>query len=299
MNFFQFQQLFATEEAVIVYFIKIRYNDTVICPHCNSTSVYRRKQSKNFDCPNCNNTFSVFTGTIFEKSSTDLRKWFYAIHLFLNSKKGISGLQLQREIGVTYKTAWRMLRLIREAMGNEQQKEFMNSIIEIDEAYVGTPDKDDKDDDDNDKPNKRGRGSNKPTVIGILNRTDKKVQAKVMVENEDGQKLTGKQILSIIKDTCKTGNKFITDDFKGYTILDKEENNTHITVNHSECYSDKKGGHINNLEAFWGTLKRGVYGIYHHVSAKYLQNYIDEFCFRYNNRENANIFDKVLKQCIL
>ena len=108
MTFFDFMIKFPTEKAVVKYFLKIRYNDVLICPHCGSKVrvQHRNDNLKLCNCHNCNNTFSPFKNTIFEKSSTDLRKWFYAIHLFLNSKKGISGLQLQREIGVTYKTAW-------------------------------------------------------------------------------------------------------------------------------------------------------------------------------------------------
>ena len=139
MTFFDFMIKFPTEKAVIKYFLKIRYNDVLICPHCSSKVrvQHRSDNLKLCNCHNCNNTFSPFKNTIFEKSSTDLRKWFYAIHLFLNSKKGISGLQLQREIGVTYKTAWRMLNQIRSAMGNSDMTKAFEAMVEIDEAYIG------------------------------------------------------------------------------------------------------------------------------------------------------------------
>ena len=139
MTFFEFNSKFPTEAAVAAHFLTIRYPVGVTCNHCGSSKlVYQRSDSiKLFDCKACNNTFSPFKDTIFEKSDTDLRKWMYAIHLFLNGKKGISGLQLQREIGVTYKTAWRMLHQIRSAMGNAKTKEFFDTIVEIDETYVG------------------------------------------------------------------------------------------------------------------------------------------------------------------
>lgn len=134
MNFFEFNKKFPTELSCIEYFIKVRYDDKVICRHCEYGKIYHRKdEPKKFQCTVCNNSFSIFKGTIFEKSCTDLRKWMYAIHLFLNSKKGISGYQLQREIGVTYKTAWRMLKQIRLAMGNLESNEFMGTLIEVDE----------------------------------------------------------------------------------------------------------------------------------------------------------------------
>ena len=111
MNFFEFLQEFPTEEKVIQYFIKIRYPKGAVCNRCNSDRVSQRSdRPRFFQCNQCNDSFSIFKGTVFEKTTTDLRKWMYAIHLFLNAKKGVSGLQLQREIGVTYKTAWRMLK---------------------------------------------------------------------------------------------------------------------------------------------------------------------------------------------
>ena len=138
MTFMEFLKMFPTEEKVIKHFINIRYQGQICCNHCGSVKVYQRnKTPKVFDCNDCGNTFSIFKDTIFENTTTDLRKWMYAIHLFLNGKKGISGLQLKREIGVTYKTAWRMLRQIRKAMGNVENKEMFETIVEIDETYIG------------------------------------------------------------------------------------------------------------------------------------------------------------------
>ena len=297
MNFLEFNKKFATELDCINYFVQIRYGKNPTCNHCSSTKVRHRKdQPKLFDCTSCKNTFSIFKGTIFEKSDTDLRKWFYAIHLFLNSKKGISGYQLKREIGVTYKCAWRILHLIRKAMGNEETKELIGSLVEVDEAYVST---EDKNDDEDNKPKKRGRGSNKNVVVACVDRENKKVLAQVMPKNIEGKKLTGKQILDMLSQVVLPNSTIISDEFKGYKIIDKTNNYTHVTVNHSKGYVGSNGEHINNVESFWGTLKRGIIGIYHHVSTNYLQSYVDEFCFRSNNRDNCNVFNLLLKQSVL
>lgn len=150
MNYFEFQKKFPDETDIVNYFIKIRYNNKVICPYCsNEDSVYHRKSEnrvKNFVCKECNNDFSVCKGTIFEKSDTDLRKWFYAINLVILNRKGISALQLKKEIDVTYKTAWRMLKQIKIAMKNKDTNKVFESIVEIDETYVGR--KFNKDDND-------------------------------------------------------------------------------------------------------------------------------------------------------
>jgi transposase-like protein len=152
MTFIELMKKFPTEKSVVDYFINIRYPNGICCNHCGSTRVYDRDNNiKLFDCPDCKNSFSPFKGTIFEKSSTDLRKWMFAIHLFLNGKKGISGLQLQREIGVTYKTAWRMLQQIRLAMGNAENQELFDTIVEIDETYVGGKPRKSNEHDNNDK----------------------------------------------------------------------------------------------------------------------------------------------------
>jgi len=303
MTFIDFIKKFPTEKAVIDYFLKIRYPNQVCCNHCGSTKVYQEtSRPKVFSCNDCRSTFSPFKDTIFEKSSTDLRKWMYAIHLFLNSKKGISGYQLQREIGVTYKTAWRMLKQIRLAMGNAEHQEFINAIVEIDETYIGGKPRKENNHDDNDNnppavPNKRGRGTKKTPVVGVVDRTNKTIYARVAMPNKEGKKLTGKQLLNILNKVCKPENKntIITDEFRSYNFL-TGKNYIHLQVDHQKVFAEGDT-HTNNIESFWATLKRGVYGIYHHVSLDYMQKYVDEFCFRYNNR-NGNMFDLLLKQAI-
>ncbi len=301
MTFLELIKKFPTEESVIKYYITIRYPDGIHCNHCGNPTVYQKTDRKKvFNCPNCNNTFSPFTGTIFEKSSTDLRKWMYAIHLFLNSKKGISGLQLQREIGVTYKTAWRMLQQIRLAMGNVEHKDFIDTIVEIDETYIGgKPRKNNNHDDDDTHTNKRCRGTSKTPVVGIVDRLNKQVYAKIAMPNDEGKKLTAIQLMDILNKVSKqeNGNTVISDQFRSYDPL-KHNNFIHLRVDHTKAFSDYNGTHTNNIESFWATLKRGVYGIYHHVSVKYMQAYVDEFCFRYNNR-GFDMFDMILRQATI
>lgn len=299
MNFIEFLEKFPTEKAIIDHFIIIRYGTEPCCNHCGSLKVYQKhSRPKVFDCNDCYNTFSPFKNTIFEKSSTDLRKWMYTIHLFLNGKKGISGLQLQREIKVTYKCAWRMLHQIRKAMGNKEQDQFTRSIIEMDETYIGGKPRKKNDKSNDDDEIKRGRGTKKNPVVGIADRINKKVHAKVAQLNEKGKKLSGIQLLEILDKVSKEEcNVVITDEFKGYNLLGNT-NHVHLRIDHSKEYTNGFI-HTNNIESFWATLKRGIYGIYHHVSVKYLQNYINEFCFRWNNRKHENMFDLVLKQSIL
>ena len=298
MDFLQFLDQFPNEQKIIIYFIKIRYPKGVACNHCGGMRITQRKDKPRFfQCNDCNNSFSVFQSTIFEKSDTDLRKWMFAIHLFLNAKKGISGYQLQREIKVTYKTAWRMLKQIRKAMGNKQSQKQFEAIIEMDETYVGgKPRKKGKRKDDDNNENKRGRGTKKTPVVGVLERNGKKVHARVALPNQEGRRLTGKQLLTVLAEVCKTDSIIMTDEFRAYNYL-KTTNHIHLKVDHQREFASG-AIHTNSIESFWAILKRGVYGIYHQVSVKYLQEYVNEFCFRYNNRDIEKSFDLVLSNAI-
>jgi transposase-like protein len=313
MTLFEFLKKFPDEKAAIDYFLDIRYKGNLVCPHCGAAvSIYRyRDRPKFFQCSTCNNTFSPFKDTIFEKTHIDIRRWFFAIKLFLNSRKGISGCQLVRELGVAYTTAWRMLQQIRIAMENEEAEKQFEGIVEMDETYVGgKPRKGNSilDKDGNvigkTKPDaKRGRGTKKPAVAGIKERSTGKVVAKYMPYNENEKRLTGPQLLGVIKEVCTEGTTIMTDQYSGYKILDKKRQQKkygHETVNHKKGqYYAGNGIHTNGIENFWSVFKRGIIGIYHHVSEKYLQRYVDEFCFRQNTRLNRNMFNVLLKQCIL
>ena len=280
MTFKEFLKQFPDDNAIIEYLIKIRYPEGANCPHCGSDKISHRKTyPKLFQCNTCNNSFSIFKDTIFEKTTTDLTKWFYAIHLFLIAKKGISAMQLQREIGVTYKCAWRILHQIRKAMAEESKEGFYGAMIEINETYIGgKPRKSSYKDDDK---NKRGRGSsNKTPVTGIVSRDDKKVYTKVCLPNKKGEKLTGFQILMIFSEIVKyQKNIVITDEFKSYDKLTRLTDIIHFKIDHRFAYADGEI-HTNTIESFWTIVKKSVYGIYHRISVKYLQAYINEMTFR-------------------
>ena len=195
MTYFEFNEKFPTDKSILQHFRTIRYKNGLTCPHCGSTQQVglRTDQPKLCNCNHCHNTFSIFTGTIFEKSSTDLKKWFFAVHLVLNAKKGISALQLQREIGTTYKTAWRMLKQIRTAMGNENLEKSFELIVEVDETYVGGKPRKQNNNLQFTTPKPKdtsttGRGTKKMPVIGVKERETGRVYARVALPNEEGER---------------------------------------------------------------------------------------------------------------
>jgi transposase-like protein len=296
MTFMEFLKKFPTGKAVIDYFVDVRYEGILTCPHCGATSgVYRhRKRVRYCECSSCNNSFSVFRGTIFEDTKLDIRKWFYAINIFLNDKKGVSACNLQRELGGSYRTSWRMLHQIRAAMGHEDTFKVFSKEVEVDETYVGG------------KPrigtSRRGRGTSKVPVIGIIERETKQIRAKaVILPNDVGRDLLKLFLIPFVKKVTVEGATVITDDFKGYLSLDDDdENYTHKSVNHSaKEYSDGNGTHTNNVENFWSILKRSIIGVYHKTSPKYLHRYVNEACYRRNNRHNMSAFNRLLKQSVM
>lgn len=225
------------------------------------------------------------------------------MNLVIVARKGISALQLKRELGMgSYRSAWRMLHKIREAMSKEEYNNIFEAVVEIDETYIGgkprkknNHGKDDKDGDDAPKA-KRGRGTSKTPVIGVKERNSGRVHAVVANYNEDGKQLSGKQLFAILKKVCKDGATIMTDQFTGYNILDykNEKNFLRLKVDHSVTYSLGNGIHTNGIESFWALLKRGIYGVFHNVSVKYLQRYVTEFCFRLNHRDTREAFDRLV-----
>jgi len=298
LTYREFQDLFPTEKAVVRYFIKSRYCREIKCNHCGSKKAYQRsaRLGRFFTCGECNNSFSIFAGTVFEKTSTDLRKWMYAIHLVLNAKKSISGCQLHRDLGGSYKTSWRILKQIRMAMGDRKNRRLFDAVVEIDESYIGgKPRKGWNAQTTNES--KRGRGTRKTPVVGILERETGEVYAQVALPNKMKEKLSGKQLFAIIDKVVKKSAAHMTDEFTGYRILDKAHR-LHLVIDHRQGFVNVDI-HTNGIESFWALLKRGIVGSYHHVSLKYLQEYINEYSWRFSNRKNANIFHDLVKRTVL
>lgn len=306
MTYFEFSKKFPDENSAIDFIVATKYKDGYVCPKCGSIhkGIYHQKYNHRFlYCNNCRSEFSALKGTIFENTHLDLRMWLYAMNLVLVSRKGISALQLKRELGMgSYQSAWRMLQQIRIAMGKEEYKETFEAVVEIDETYVGgKPRKKNNhnESDDEDKP-KRGRGTSKTPVIGVKERNTGKVHAVVANYNDEGKQLSGKQLFAVLKKVCKGNNTVMTDQFSGYNILDKENecNFVRLKIDHTVTYSLGNGIHTNGIESFWAILKRGVYGVFHNVSVKYMQKYVTEFCYRLNHRDNNAAFTSLVELAI-
>lgn len=255
-----------------------RWHDEPICPHCGMQDKehWRVKNGGEFKgmykCRYCRKTFTVTVGTMFEGSHVPLKKWFYAVYIFLSHKKGISSPHLAKDIGVTQKTAWFMLERIRHELHGKFVATF-EDITQVDETYVGGRIK-------GRVKNAQGRSLKKKVpVVGLL--SDGKVQTFVTPDT------SGKVLKYIIRSLVKKGSTLITDGWRGYKGLGSEYE--HKVVEHSTGEYVKDGFHTNSIEGFWSHLKRGIMGIYHKVSPKHLFRYCDEFAFRYNTRDFTDV----------
>jgi transposase-like protein len=264
-----------------VFLEKHRWQGIPLCPHCNHQSKkhYRLKVRGKFNglykCRHCKKRFTVTIGTIFEGSNIALEKWFYAIYVFLSHKKGISSLQLSKDIGVTQKTAWFMISRIRYNLDDTENvmANMFKGTIQIDETYVGGKNK------GRFKYN-RGRSiKQKIPVVGLL--TDDKVYTCVVSDT------SGKTLKTIIYGLVEVGSIIVTDGWQGYNGLSNEY--VHKVIEHSKGIYVKDGFHTNGIEGFWSHLKRGIRGIYHVVSQKHLQKYCNEFAYRYNTRNMTDM----------
>lgn len=292
MNIIQIFEKFPTQESCIAHIESVRWNSKPICPYCKSPRCTPAPKESRYHCNNCKTSFSATVGTIFHHTHLPLQKWFLAVSLVLNAKKGISSRQLARDLQVNKNTAWSMQMRIREAM--IEQGELLSGIVEMDETYIGgKPRKGNKRDNDREGGNKskRGRGTDKTPVIGIVERGGR-VRAKVAAKD----KLKFKHLRAMVRENVDFArSKLITDEYRGYIPFGKIID--HETINHQGAYAI---GHIhtNTIEGFWALLKRGIVGQYHQVSIRYLNRYIDEFCYRYNHRKNKDIFDLTISRAL-
>jgi transposase-like protein len=228
---------------------------------------------------------SPMAGTIFEKSSTSLHLWYYAMYLMASTRCGISAKQIQRETGVTYKTAWRMFKQIRSLLSEDTGMQLEGDSVEMDETYFGGK-----------RKGYRGRpgagDKKKSPIVGIAERRE----GKGRVIARATQSVNAETLTGMVKEYVLPETTIFTDDFSGYDRL-KGHGFTHHRINHSAKIWVMGDIHTNTIEGFWSLVKRGIGGVYHQVSQKYLQTYLDEYTFRYNRRDQGNlIFTSILKR---
>ena len=265
-----FNQQFPTDDACLEFLFKARYPQGVTCPNCQKvTKYYKRAGVKVYACEFCGHSVSPTAGTIFHKSETSLRSWFYAMFLMASTRCGISAKQLERELGVTYKTAWRMFKQIRSLM-DEKSNPF-NGHIEVDETYIGGK-----------RGGTRGRGAEgKTPVVGLAHRDERQIMSKVVSD------VKTRTILPIIWKQVprEITNTIYTDELASYNMVQKL-GYTHRRIQHGKGEYARGLTHVNTVEGFWSLVKRGINGVYHAVSPKYLQSYLNEYGFRYNHRKS-------------
>jgi len=251
-----------------------------VCPHCASVDVYNLAKTRAglYKCKGCLKQFTVRIGTIMEESKIPIRKWLMAIHLMTSSKKGVSSHQIARECGITQKSAWFVNHRIREAMKQEPMASLLEGTVEVDETYVGgKPRK-------GTGPHKRGRGTKKTPVVVLVERDGDGIQCKP-IESVDGKTLKGEIAVNVAK-----ASVIMTDENSAYNGVGEDFDGGHETVNHShgQYVRETLEGlkvHTNTAESFFALLKRGHYGIFHHLSKKHLHRYCVEFAFRWMHRK--------------
>lgn len=270
----QFFKQFPDDETCLSHLFEIRFGQGFECPSCErATKWFRIKAERAYSCQFCGHHLHPTVGTPFEQTRTPLQSWFYAIYLFTTTRNGVAAKELERQLGVTYKTAWRMAGLIREHMANVDGDAPLGGFakrVEIDETFIGGR-----------KAGDHGANA-KSIVFGMMEHGGNVITEVV----PDRRKAT---LRPIISENVKAHTEVHTDEFMSYVGLDGANGYWHKTVNHSaDQYVSATGTTVNGIEGFWSQLKRSINGTHIHVSGKHLWKYAKEAEFRFNRRDRAS-----------
>jgi transposase-like protein len=288
MEIIKMIETYNNKSKCISYLEKQRWSDLPVCPYCHSSKSTKKTKEFRHLCHHCGRSFSVLVGTIFESTRLPLPKWFAAMCLILNAKKGISSLQLSRDIGVNRNTAWYLQKRIRQAM--QDNDSILRGIVEIDETYVGgsLTNKNYFAKLKSGKYYKTGM-EHKVPVLGMIERNGK-IILKVL------KKSSGEEIKPFLKLKIASNSTIITDGFGGYYGLDSYFKN-HIILNHSKYLKNINEYNTCTLEGFWTLIKRAFIGQYHKISKYHLQDYLNEIAFKHNHK-NENMFKLLINNLL-
>lgn len=275
---------FPDDQACLDHIMEVRFGMRHVCRKCGKESTFHKMESRrSYSCAACGDHVHPTAGTIFEDTRTPLQLWFYAIYLFVTTRHGVSGKELQRQLGVTYKTAWRIGMKIRELIAGDDDMSKLVGHVEMDETYVGGK-----------RPGKRGRGAAGKTIVMGMKEKGGRVRTFI-IPNVKMPTLRGVVLRNVEK-----GAIVSTDELLSYGLLDGD-GYKHGRVTHSEKIwkrYDYRTGHehdTNSIESFWKLFKASVRSTHIHVSSKYMDRYLSEFEFRSNHREKQNaMFDLLI-----
>lgn len=284
MTFMEFKNKFNTEDACRDHLFKMRFPDGFICPKCGHQHFYQIKTRHLYECIQCHYQASVIVGTIMERSHIKLEKWFWGIYKVGIDKRGCSAVQLALELHLTYKSAWFMLHRIHEGMKRRDSEYMLSGIVEMDDAYFGTPS----------VGGKRGRGTDKTKVVVGLSLDNKGLPKYVKMKVVDD--LRGTTLAEFVNQNITEGSAISSDAYRSYNALP----GSGVTLNNKKFNLKEDSEHLKWLHIVISNAKAFIAGTFHGLDSKHLQRFLDEFSFRFNRRMfRHQMFNRILFSCII